>query len=159
MWTKFLSNLFERVVARQLFEHIYVNNLDNTFQPAYKTGHWTETALLSIKNKIHPSLARGEPIAMVLLDLTAAFDIIDHSTLLSCLQTWFGIADSVLECWFSSYLQERYQSVKIGSTFSKTCKLLFGVSQGSVLSPMLFSFYTTTRSEIISKHQDVGFHF
>ena len=73
------------MVARQLLEHIHVNNLDNAYQSAYKAGHSTETALLSIKNEVHLSLSRGEPTALVLLDLSAACDTIDNSTLLSCL--------------------------------------------------------------------------
>ena len=106
--------------------NIHVHSLDNPYQSAYKTGHLNETALLSIKNEVHQSLSRGEPTALVLLDLSAAFDTIDHSTLLHCLQTWFGIGGSVLK-WFTSYLSECYQSVKIGSTLSDLCKLLFGV--------------------------------
>ena len=74
-------------------------------------------ALLSIKKDINLSLSWGEATALVLLDLSVAFDTIDHSTLLSCLQDWFGVGGSVLK-WFSSYLIEDYQSVKIGSTLS-----------------------------------------
>ena len=107
----FISKLVERVVARQLLEHIHVNNLDNPYQLAYKAGHSTETALLSIKNEVHLSLSRGEPIALVLLDLSAAVDTIDHSTLLSCLRIWFGVGGSVLK-WFTSYLTDWYQSGK-----------------------------------------------
>ena len=86
------------MVVKQLLEHIHVHNLDNPYQSAYKSGHSTETALLSIKNEVHLSLSRGEPTALVLLDLSAAFDTIDHSTLLSCLRIWFGVAGSVLKC-------------------------------------------------------------
>ena len=138
----FISKLVERVVAKQLLEHIHVHNLDNPYQLAYTTRHSTETALFSIRNEVHLSLSRGEPTALILLDLKAAFDTIDHSTLLHCLQTWFGIGGSVLT-WFTSYLSERYQSIKIGSTLSDLCKLLFVVPQGSVLGPLLFSLYTT----------------
>ena len=91
----FMSELVERVVAKQLLEHIHVHSLDNPYQSAYKTGHSTETALLSIKNEVHLSLSRGEPTDLVLLDLSAAFDTINHSTLLHCLQTWFDIGGSV----------------------------------------------------------------
>ena len=154
----FMSKLVERVVAKQLTEHIHAHNLDNAFQSAYKAGNSTETALLSMKNDIHLSLARGEPSALVLLDLSAAFDTIDHSTLLSRLQTWFGVTGSVLD-WFSSYLQERYQSIKIGSTLSEACRLLFGVPQGSVLGPLLFSLYTSPLNSIIGRHKGIGFHF
>ena len=112
------------------------------YQSVDKAGHSRETALLSIKNEVDISLLIGEPNALVLLDLSAAFDTIGHSTLLSCLRIWFGVSSSVLK-WFTSYLTDRYQSIKIGSILSYVCKLLFGVPQGSVLVPLLFSLYTT----------------
>ena len=154
----FISNLVECVVAKQLVDHIHHDGLDNSYQSSYKSGHSTETALPSTKNDIHLSLSRGEATALVLLDLSAAFDTIDHSTLLSCLLDWFGVGGSALK-WFSSYLTERYQSVKIGSTLSDLQKLLFGVPQGSVLGPLLFSLYTSPLSTLIGKHKGVNFHF
>ena len=130
------------MVAKQLLENIHVHNLHNPYQSACKTDHSTETALLSIKNEDQLSLSRGEPTALILLNLLAAFDTNDHSTLLHCLQTSFGIDGSVLK-WFTSYLIECYQSIKIDSTLSDLCKLLFGVPQGSISGPLLFSLYTT----------------
>ena len=62
----------------------------------------SETALLSIKNEVHLSLACGEPTAIVLLDLSAAFDTIDHNILLGYLKSWFGLGGTVLK-WFASY--------------------------------------------------------
>ena len=85
------------MVAKQLLEHIHVHNLDNPYQSAYKAGHSTETALH--KNEVHLSLSRGEATALVLLDLSAAFNAIDHSTLLSCLRSLFDVGGSVLK-WF-----------------------------------------------------------
>ena len=116
-----------------------------------------ETALLSIKNYIHLSLSTGEATALVLQDLSAAFYTIDHSTLLSCLQDWFGVGGSALK-WFPCYLTKHYQSVKIGSTLSDLQKLLFGVPQGFVLGPLLFSLYTSPLSTLISKRKGVNFH-
>ena len=78
----FLSKLVERIVAAQIRSHMDSHDLGNTFQSAYKLGHSTETALLCIKNEIHFSLSKGMPTALVLLDLSAAFDTIDHDTLL-----------------------------------------------------------------------------
>ena len=144
----------ERVVAKQLVDHIYRHDLDNSYQSAYKSGHSTETALLSIKNDIYLSLSQDEATTLVLLDLSAAFDTIDHSTLLSCLQDWLGVGGSSLK-WFSSYLMERFQSVKIGFTLSDLQKLLFGVPQGSVLGPLLFSLYTSPLSTLIGKHKGI----
>ena len=61
--------------------------------------------------------------------------------------------------WLISYLSDHYQSIKIGSTLSASCKLLFRVPQGSVLGPLLFSMYTTPLSAVISRHTGVSFHF
>ena len=124
----FLSKLVERVIARQLTSHINNNKLDNPHQSAYKPGHSTETALLSIKNEVNLSLARGEPTALVLLDLSAA---IDHNILLGYLKSWFGLGGTVLR-WFASYLSNRCQAIKIGSTLSELSNLIYGVPQGSV---------------------------
>ena len=99
----FISKLVECVVAKQLVDHIHRHDLDNSYQSAYKPGHSTETALLSIKNDIHLSLSQGEATALVLLDLSAAYDTFDHSTLLGCLLDWFSVGGSALK-WFCSYL-------------------------------------------------------
>ena len=154
----FISKLVECVVAKQLVDHIHRQALDNSYQSAYKSGHSTKTALLSIKNYIHLSLSRGEATALVLLDLSAALDTIDHSTLRSCLLDWFGVGGSAIK-WFSCYLTEHFQSVKIGSTLSDLQKLLFGVPHGSVLGPLLFSLYTSPLSTLFGKHKGINFHF
>ena len=98
----FISTLVKRVVVKQLMQHINSNNLDNPHQLAYKTGHSTETALLHIKNEIHTSLSLGENTSLVLFDLSAPFDTIDHDTLLKCFKSWFGVCSTALK-WFSSY--------------------------------------------------------
>ena len=93
----------------------------------------------------------------MLLDQTAAFDTIDHSTLLDCLSCWFGVGGVVLD-WFKSYLSDHSQCVKIGSILSDAKKFLFGVPQGSVLGPILFSLYTTPLSKVIQNHLSIDFH-
>ena len=102
-----MSKLVERVFGKQLMQHINSNNLGNPHQSAYKTGHSTETSLLHIKNEIHTSLSRGKPTALVLLDLSAAFDTIDHDTL----KSWFVVCSTALK-WFSSYVNHRFQVIK-----------------------------------------------
>ena len=136
----FISKLVERVVASLLSRHVSLHGLENEYQSAYRRGHSTETVLLSIKNQIHLSLARG------------------HDKLLDCLRKWFGVGSRCLD-WFKSYLSDRTQCIKIGSVLSEARKLKFGVPQGSVLGPILFSLYTTPLSKVISKHPDVKFHF
>ena len=102
--------------------------------------------------------SRGEATALVLLHLSTAFDTIDHSTLLSCVHDWFGVGGCTLK-WLSSYLTECYQPIKIGYILSDSQKFLFGVPQGSVLGPLLFSLYTSPISILIGKHKGVNFHF
>ena len=154
----FISKLVERVVASQLNDHVSLNGLENVRQSAYKLGHSTESALLSIKNDVHLAFAKGEATAVVLLDQSAAFDTIDHDTLLNSLSSWFGVSGVVLD-WFKSYLSDRVQCIKIGSILSDAKKLLYGVPQGSVLGPILFSLYTTPLSKVIQNHPGISFQF
>ena len=89
-------------------------------------------------------------MALTLLDLSAAFDTIDHSLLYDCLHDWFGLDGTVL-LWIKSYLSNRKQKIKIGDSFSEAVILPFGVPQGSVLGPLLFTLYTSPLSQVISK--------
>ena len=74
------------------------------------------------------------------------------------LSSWFGVGGVVLN-WFKSYLCDRYQCIKIGSVLSDAKRLLFGVPQGSVLWPILFSLFTTPLSKVIQNHPGICFHF
>ena len=96
-------------------------------------------------------------ILLVILDLSAAFDTIDHSQLLNRLQTQCGIIGNAL-AWFHSHLKDRKQSVKINNTQSKPTILKYGVPQGSVLGPILFTLYTTPISYIVSKYKTLNHH-
>ena len=143
-------------------------NISNPFQSAYRKLHSTETALLRIQNDILAAMDKGRVTALTLLDLSAAFDTIDHVILLDRLQNWFGITGMALN-WVSSYLSERTQQIKLGDTLSSRVNLPFGVPQGSVLGPLLFTLYTTplaqsfkaTQSHIIYMPMTVNctYHF
>ena len=147
----FLSKVLEKIVLSQLLDHLTHNHLLNPHQSAYRQSHSTETALLRIVNDILLGLDNDKVALLALLDLSAAYDTIDHSILLSRLQTSFGISGTVLS-WFQSYLLDRSQTVCVKGASSKPSVLSFGVPQGSVLGPMLFVLYTSPVSDVISRH-------
>ena len=93
---------------------------------------------------------------LVLLDLSAAFDTIDHNILLERLHTTFGFNGIVLK-WFESYLSGRTQSIVIDNIASKPQSLSFGVPQGSVLGPLLYTLYTTPLGSLI-RHHNINYH-
>ena len=153
----FLSKILERVVAKRLNTHIEEQLLSNQVQSAYyKRFHSTETALLKIHNDIICNMENGKVTALTLLDLSAAFDTIDHSILLERLYGHFGISGTVFQ-WFKSYISNRQQRVHIDGSLSCPQDLHFGVPQGPVLGPFLLCSYTTSISQIITNH-DVRHH-
>ena len=97
----FISQILEKVVASRIQSHLLSNSLSSSFQSAYRMFHSTETTLLSIHNDLILAMDRGEVTSLILLDLSAAFDTVDHSILLHRLQHWFGLHGTSLD-WFSS---------------------------------------------------------
>ena len=140
----FVSKLIEKSVAVQLVQYIDDNNLDEKLQSAYKKLHSTETALLRIHDDILRTVDRGCTVVSLLLDLSAAFDTVDHGLLLHRLNTRFGIKGKVL-AWFKSYLTDRSQFVSIDGSNSSHSDLMYGVPQGSVLGPILYLLYVSSR--------------
>ena len=108
----YISKLIEKAVARQINEHITHKGISNENQSAYRVFHSTETALLKIQNDIATSMDKGADVGLVLVDLSATFDTIDHSILFNCLQHWYSI-DWVVLKWVQSYLNSRKQQKKI----------------------------------------------
>ena len=103
------------------------------------------------------SLDRGDNVLLLLLDLSAAFDTVNHSLLLSRLDNLFGITGTVLQ-WFHFYPTGRFQFVEINDTKSSVRDLTVGVPQGSILGPFLYLLYTAPLAEIIRSHGLV-YHF
>ena len=147
----FVTKVLERAVAKQLQNYLTVNNLHEPQQSAYRKHRSTETALLCVQNDIVQAIDGKKSVILVLLDLSAAFDTIDHTVLLHRLKHDFGITGTALK-WLDSYLSHRTQTVKIGDSFSTKHKLLFGVPQGSVLGPVLFSLYSSPVAKIARKY-------
>ena len=138
----FISKLCEKVVAMQLTDHLLRNNLMEPFQSANRPNHSVETALLRVCNDILRSMDQRKITVLALLDLSAAFDTVDHQILLHRLQSRFGITGVVLD-WFTSYLTGLRQFVTINGTCSNPKLLKCGVSQGSFLGPLLFLVYVS----------------
>jgi retron-type reverse transcriptase len=90
-------------------------------------------------------------MVLVMLDLSSAFDTIDHDILLNRLNARYRIGGSVLE-WLRSYVTDRQQAVTINGVSSVASEVKFGVPQGSVLGPLLFSLYMAPLADIISKY-------
>ena len=145
----FVSKVVERLVARQLTDYLQENQLLPTYQSAYRRGHSTETALLKVISDIFDA-ADANPSRVTLLgmlDLSAAFDTVDHETLLARLQTSYGICGPALS-WVASFLTTRSQVVAFNGQTSSVRRLRHGVPQGSVLGPLLFLLYTADVADI-----------
>ena len=150
----FLSKVTERCVAEQLTGHLVANNLHGERQSAYRKHHSTETALLRVSNDILQSVDAHGEVILVLLDLTAAFDTIDHDILLQRLSNRYGINGIALQ-WFRSYLSDRAQAVVIDGVQSRLSPLIYGVPQGSVLGPVCFTMYTAPLEDVVRSSDGV----
>ncbi len=144
----FISKLLEKVVSKRLTDFKAKHGLNETFQSAYRSGHSTETAVTRVQNDILRSIDDGKCVFLVLLDLSAAFDTVSHEILLDRLTSQFGITGDALR-WLKSYLSNRSQSVLVSGKLSKSVHLKYGVPQGSVLGPGLFSDYSSPIASLI----------
>ena len=134
-----VSKVTERLVHGQLMEHLIRNNKLAAHQSGNRKLHSTETALLYVTDQLLQAMDNKKVSIMVLLDMSKAFDSIRHDILLSKLQN-LDFSQGALN-WFQSYLSNRQQCVRIGDAVSKVLPLEFGVPQGSILGPVLFTIY------------------
>ena len=146
-----ISKLLERVVAQQLTDYLDRHSLLPPLQSGFRPGHSTETAVLRVISDVLEAIDRGDVAALVLLDLSAAFDTVDHNILMERLRRTFGIDGAALQ-WFRSYLSGRTQSVCRGGASSPPVDLSCGVPQGSVLGPILFVLYTADLPSVVQRH-------
>jgi len=137
----FISKVLERVVTNRIRPHLEEYHLFDKYQSAYRTTHSTETALLRVHHDITSALDKGSTVALVMLDQSAAFDVIDHNILLQRLEFAFGISGRDLK-WFGSYLQDRSQCVCVEKDVSNS-------SRGLRSTPRLI----TGSSSIYNVHQ------
>ena len=113
----YLSKLIERIVASRLKEHMSTNELFDPNQSGYRQGHSTETVLLKVVDNILTWMDEGHEVFLVLLDMSAAFDTVDHAILLARLHERIGLSAQALN-WFASYLQRRQVSVSVNGSVS-----------------------------------------
>ena len=147
----FLGKTLERVVMLHVSEFINQHHLYDNYQSAYRSSHSTESALLRVKNDVLQAMNHGHITLLVLLDLSAAFDTVDHTVFLNRLRHRIGIKGTALS-WFKSYLTNRSQRVCINDSISENVTLDYGLSQGSVIGPGGFSIYMLPLGDIIRKH-------
>ncbi len=113
--------------------------------------HSTETALINVANDLLLAADAGFYSVLILLDLSSAFDTVDHNVLINRLKTYVGIRDVALD-WFISYLSNRSFSITFGDASSSRAPLFCGVPQGSVFGPLLFTIYMLPLSQIMRSY-------
>ena len=152
----FFSKIIEKVVLGQLKNHLDSLDLHDEYQSAYRKYHSTETALVRLKNDILLGIDQKKAVFVVILDLSSAFDLVDHAILTHRMQTQFRLAGSVIQ-WLTSFLLNRNFKCKVASELSSIYSIDCGVPQGSVLGPQLFSCYIEPVSHII-KQYNIQYH-
>ena len=128
--------LYAKTISQQCDD----NCLLPDFQSAYQANYSIETCLIRMTNDILWAMEEQHITIMVILDLSAAFDMVDHNILLKILENQFGVTDTALK-WFNSYLRPRSFKVCIGDAYSESQKLSFGVPQGSCSRANIFTCY------------------
>ena len=158
----YISKLVERAVCNQLTEYAEKTGNLEALQSAYRVDHSTETALLKVKTDILNNMDQKRVTFLVLLDLSAAFNLVSFKLLLNCLYYIFGVTGTALK-WIESYLTNRTHRVKIDDMESDPVTLKWGMPQGSVLGPILYTLFTSplsnlSRSSSSSRSHNIDYH-
>ena len=144
---KCISKVLETVALQQFNERCRTFHLLPDYQSAYRQYYSFETALIKIVNDILWHMEGQEVTAMACIDLSAAFDTVDHGTLEKVLRVKFGITGKTLS-WFFSYLRPRDFMVNVGEAYSSKKSVTFSVPQGTCAGPVLYSAYASTVTEM-----------
>ena len=146
-----IGKILERLAMARLRPHITSCSNFSPRQSAYRPSHSCETMLLGLTNDLFTSIGNRRAQCLCTIDLSAAFDTVDHQILSERLKTDFGIGGEVA-LWLRSYFTNRSQIVRIGSAAADRTPLHMGVPQGSVLGPLLFTAYMSPISRIIERY-------
>ena len=144
----FLSKLVEWATLTQFDQQCREHQLLPDFQLTYRKGYSTETSLIKITNDILWSMERKEITAMIVLDMSATFDTVDHDLLLDILHNRYGIVDTALQ-WYWSYLRPQGMKVFINNAYSSIRTLNFSVLQESASGANLFTAYCAPIKSVI----------
>ena len=153
----YMSKLIERMVCRQVKSFLDGNGLLSKHQSSFRACHLTETAVLKVRSDILAVADDGKVKLLGLLDMSVAFDTVDHQILLHRLESSFGLTGNVLS-WLTSFLDGRTQQVIFNGMTSIVATLSSGIPQGSLLGPLLFLLYTADIPVIASDH-GLGIHW
>ena len=140
----FLSKLLEKCALVRFNNHCKENDLMPSYQSAYREHHSCKTTLVRLTNDLLWNMEVQWVTALVAIDLSVTFNMVDHTVLLKVLQQHFGVNDKVLN-WMDTYLRPGGFKVNIGNDYSKYIPMDFSVPQGSILGPVLFLAYISTR--------------
>ena len=148
---KFVSKVCEKAMLSRFQDHCKENQLESAHQSAYKHGHSYETSITKIYNDLLWSMENQEASALVAIDLSAAFDTVDHNVLLKVLERRFGLKGATLK-WADSYLRPRQCTVNVETSYSKLKDLPYCVPQGSCAGPAYFNAYCSTLADVVPQN-------
>ena len=151
----FMLKLSERCMLKQFNSHTEKHQLMPSYQSAYQQCHSCETSLVKLTNDILWSMEEQNITAVLALDLSAAFDMVDHDILLQVLKNQYGIDKKALN-WYDSYLRPRSCMVQVKGSTSTLQPLEFSVPQGSCGGPVLYSAYASTLRLVVSPHLNLN---
>lgn len=142
-----LSKVLEKAVSLQIKVHLEIYNILPQFQSGFRANHSCTTAVAHITDDIIKATDNEMLTALILLDYTKAFDCVNHNVLFAIFH-YIGFSENVI-IFFSNYLSNRKQIVKIQNNYSEALILESGVPQGSILGPLLFSIYTCNLHSVL----------
>ena len=151
----FISKITEKAAINQLFKYSDLNGTTAKHHSAYKEGHSCETALIKLTNNLLWAMENKKVTTLICLDLSAAFDTVDHDILLKVLENSYGVKSTALQ-WFDSYLSDHLMSVCIGESYSSQRELRYSVPQGSCGGPVLFNCYSSSIISIIPENISIA---